>query len=257
MIRDIKEPAGLDSVKCTVKNICSEAAKYRFRHPASMIIYLNEKQGRSTVAEYITDMFFVHKVMDFSMSRSEFIELDFNGEYKQFNDCMKQVNDAADYTNDDKYSNVLVETGINNLSKHLGEQHVDDYLNHVETMSKTAVLVIFVSENPNSKESQLIDRIKEVLPFANIIKPREYSVEDYCKVIKEKLCDYGVIVPKNTPLNEVVKKSMNKDKSFNMKGACLIAEELFLGSKLVNGKLKVDVSAINSPKTDRVIGGKA
>lgn len=257
MIREIREPVGLDGIKNTVKCICENAEQYKQHHPRSMIIHLDEHQGRSTLAEYITDMFYVNNVMDFSMSRKEFIEVDFSGDFKQFGEAMKEIKDATDYVNDDAYPNILVETGINRLAQHMGEQHIDDYLKHVEKISKTALLVIFVSETPNQKEKELLTKIKTALPHAYVFATYNYSISDYCEAIKEILADDGVVLSNNELASEVISNMIKEEKVANMKDAHALAETLYFASRAKEGKLILDIKAIRKAyPSEKVKGGQ-
>ena len=154
----IERPIGLTSLCEEVDRICQKAEAYRhgarLRH---LIVQMDRGNGRTTYLEYLTEMFKKHKILDFTCSRDDYLELDLDASSPSGVAYMfSAIDEAAVY--DNEYSNV-VGIDVSDMARHLGTLQDRIFITGVKKLCKTAFVVFFIGSSPTGDEEKLIEGI--------------------------------------------------------------------------------------------------
>lgn len=162
---DITKPIGLKEACDAIEHICSMAHVYKKcgMRPNHSIVQLDSGSGRTTLLEYMTDMFKQSQVLDFSSGLDDYLEISFDGTLPQLKQAFSVIDSAAVYTN--KYSNII---GMDRASIH------SVAASGLEVFSRSKGLMEMLSEDTLSILELDVNR-----PFIiTIITPDETDVYD-------------------------------------------------------------------------------
>ena len=184
-----RTPAGLVPVCEAVQEICDSADMYHFTgfRPDPFLIRMDSGSGRSCIVRYITDKFRLHRVLDFSSSRTDCLELKLDGTLPQLHDALEEIHSAAEF--DNCYREVIA-MDITALADHPNETQTEKFLNAMETLCAQAFVIFFVRRVPSAREERLIQRLYDHVPVMRSISTDEYTygelAEITARIVEEK-----------------------------------------------------------------------
>lgn len=193
---DIVKPIGLHSICNEIERVCADAPVYAQCDvkPGPYVVHLDSGEGRTTLLEYISDMFKTYKVLPFTSGMDDYLDLSFDGSMKQLREMFQRFTDAAVYA---PYYKEVAGLDISALDAHLFESQTDEFLTKIQPLVKHAVLIFFVPKNPSKNIIQLIDKLEERIGKLTKLYAEDYTIEDYVQVIERYLCGNGIEI-KNT-----------------------------------------------------------
>ena len=245
---------GLENFKAEVAGFVKKASLYKTfnKKPPTLILHLDSKQGRTTATQYLVDNFAESGLYDFSYAREELLELDFDGSFSNVTGNIDLLEENSDFSND--YSNVCAVTGLDKLSKHMGESQVELFLEKVvRTVSKSGYLVVFASVQPKAQEIELLEKVKSELSGFIELNATPYTTWDYAQALSDYLAALGAMVAvvgeaKDMPELEV--------EGITMKRVIEIAEEYLMEAEMVDGTPIVTIEAIKEESEVKENGKK-
>ena len=96
---DITKPIGLTTPCKEIESTCSKAHMYKRcgLRPKHYIIPLDSGSGRTTLVEYMTDMYKEAGVLNFPSGLDDYIEIAFDGTLQQLKQAFSAIESAAVY----------------------------------------------------------------------------------------------------------------------------------------------------------------
>lgn len=183
---------GMNELKQAIENECSVSYKYvgtRLK-PHHKIINLDKRNGRTTALDYIVEAYNEKEMVDFSGSLDEYIELDFDGSFTNFQEQVTKIRKSCDYSNT---FNGVIAIDAAALYQHRQEAQWQNFLTLISKLAKTAILVFFIEENPSKQTKEFVSAIKKT-GIRNIdeITLSPYTVDDYFQMIVSYLHESGI-----------------------------------------------------------------
>ena len=202
----IERPIGLTSLCEEVERVCQEAEAYRhgarLRH---LIIQMDRGNGRTTFLEYLTDMFKKHKILDFTCSREDYLELELDASSpSEVTNMFSEIEDAAVYANE--YSNV-VGIDVSDMARHIGTLQYRIFIAGVKKLCKTAFVVFYISSSPTGDEKKLVEGIITAVGIDRVkrMKAEPYSGEEICELIEKMLTEHDILIRDDTRVMDALK----------------------------------------------------
>lgn len=210
----IIKPVGLTAICDTVEANCLKAEVYKRSglKPHHYIIHLDSGQGRSTVLEYIADMYKAYDILNFESGLDDYIELSFDGTYNNFRNGVEHVLDAAVYSNN--YQGI-VGISCSALAAHRQETQWTEFNTFIKELSKSANLVFFVDYESSKYDELIINEIKNNVPNIDELFETPYTYEEYAYIIEKDIEQKGIMIKDmNEFHNDVLDIVSHNDISF-------------------------------------------
>lgn len=188
----IGKPIGLHRLCSTVERICQKAEVYRRSKPPHMLVELDRGCGRTTVVQYVADMYKEYNILPFKCILDNYIEVELNGRSTQ---NIKDSFAAFAPGYDNGFSNIAG-IGITDMARYMNAPQFGDFLSLIEELCSSASVIFFVSSIPSRQEEQLIDRLYERIGKNRIerIRYEEMCQEDICQLIEHAIGEYGIVI---------------------------------------------------------------
>lgn len=188
---NIAKPIGLEAPCEEIESTCNKAHMYKFcgLRPKHLIIPLDSGSGRTTLIEYMTDMYKEAGVLDFNSGLDDYIEISFDGTLQQLKQSFVAIDSAAVYSNE--YSNIIG-MDISCISSHLGETQLIEFLKNCKRICNYACVIFFVSATPNKNEEKLLEKLCETIDNIKRISVEPYSEGDICNLIIKFIKEHGI-----------------------------------------------------------------
>ncbi len=222
---DFVKPVGLNSVCTAVENNCSKAEVFKRSalKPHHYIIHLDAGQGRTTVLEYVADMYKAYDILDFESVLDDYIELDFDGTYNNFRNAVEIVLDAAVYS--DSYQGVI---GISAsaLAAHRQETQWTEFNTFIKEISKSANLIFFVDYESSKYDELIINVIKNNISNVDELYETPYTYDEYAGIIEADIEKKGVIIKNMNEFHNTILDIVRLNNISIVRDAISIAEEI-------------------------------
>lgn len=181
---------GHEEIKKEIKAICINSKAYSIGRvrPNNFIIQLDKGNGRTTLARYITEMFYKYNIIKFS-SLDLFLEIDLDGTMNQLKESFGDIYSTSCYAN--SYEGIIL-LCIDSLSNHINEAQVDYFLKEIVKVSKTATLIFYIPENPSQNVNQLVKKIYSVLKDTILVNENIYTEVDLALITEKLINQRGV-----------------------------------------------------------------
>ena len=189
---NIFKPIGVDKLCTTVEKVCANPYPYKIADikPPHFAIGIDPGNGRTTILEYISDMYKENGVIDFTGGITDYAEITLDGSLQQLNSCMNTVKHSADYTNG--VFKGVVGIDATKISSHQNETQAKRFETFFENVADSAVVVFFTPVNMTATELRYTDKVKsmltDVIDFGNCV----YTDTDYAEIILRYLENCGV-----------------------------------------------------------------
>lgn len=219
------KPVGLTTICDSVESNCSKAEIFKRSSlkPHHCIIHLDAGQGRTTVLEYIADMYKAYDILNFESGLDDYIELDFDGTYNNFRNGVETVFDAAVYS--DHYQGVV---GVNcsALASHRQETQWTEFNTFINDLSKSANLVFFVDYESNKYDELIINTIKNNISNIDELFETPYTYDEYACIIESDIEKKGVIIKNLNAFHNIILDIVSFNNIASVKDAISIAEKI-------------------------------
>lgn len=189
---NIFKPIGVDKLCATVESVCANPYPYKITgiKPPHFAVGIDPGNGRTTILEYISDMYKENGVIDFTGGIADYAEITLDGSLQQLKLCIDTVKQSADYTNG--VFKGVVGIDATKISGHQNETQAKEFETFFENVSDFAVIVFFTPVNMTAAEQRYTDKIKsklaDVIDFGNCV----YTDTDYAEIMLRYLENCGI-----------------------------------------------------------------
>lgn len=189
---NIFKPIGMDKLCAAVEAVCANPYPYKITgiKPPHFAVGIDSGNGRTTILEYISDMYKENGVIDFTGGIADYVEITFDGTLQQLYSCIDTVKYSADYTNG--VFKGVVGIDATKISSHQNETQAKEFESFFENVADSAVIVFFMPVNMTATELRYTDKIKsklaDVIDFGNCV----YTDTDYAEIMLRYLENSGV-----------------------------------------------------------------
>lgn len=187
----IQKPIGLRSVCTEIEKVCKNAYRYKRcgLKPDHLLIPLDAGSGRTTLVEYLTDMYKENGVLSFASGLDDYIEVSFDGTLHQLKQVFSEIGSAAVYENE--YANVIG-MDITNLSLHMNETQFGEFMSNCKRICENACVLFFVRSEPTKNEERLMEKLCESIDHIKRIRVKPYTEEEICRLIEKRIGECGI-----------------------------------------------------------------
>ena len=200
----IIRPIGLKEVCTMIDKICDNAKRYRQAkiNPPGLIVYLDEGNGRQTLARYFQDKLIYNKVLDFSGIDTR-ITLDFNED----NLTPFLIHEDAGIFSE-RYCGLEVHNISDDFAEHCYELNLhNEYIRKTIDAGKTALLMIYVPAKPGKSLERLLNMLNKEMESSQIdirtVKPTNYSIMQLAAITERTILDRGVRIKEDNFVNMI------------------------------------------------------
>lgn len=157
----IKTPIGMEPLVDTVRQMCNCARQYRnFGIPLGhFALLLDEGNGRTTAASYISDAFYEAGVRNFG-GLDRLLEYRLDGSMAQLKQTLRHIRASAVYTN--AYEGVIA-WDASVLAAHPGEDQTRLFLEELPRIAAHATMIFFLPSAPSRSQLALLEKIRAQL----------------------------------------------------------------------------------------------
>ena len=224
-IINIDKPIGLIGPCKEVETMCENAKAYQ--HGAKLthlILPLDSGSGRTTFVEYLTNMFKAHRVMSFTCSRDDYMEVSIDASSPLLIErAFKSIDDNADYANE--FSGI-VGLDISDVASHLGEKQLPVFLKNCKELCEHALVVLFVHSEPTKNEEILIKKLLETIDFVKRIEVEAYTNDDICSIIIKTVLNHGIEIEHESSFRSALSKIAYEYEITGIKDAMITANAI-------------------------------
>lgn len=222
---EITKPIGLSTPCKEIESTCSNAHMYkrcglRSKH---YIIPLDSGSGRTTLIEYMTDMYKKAGVLSFSSGLDDYIEIAFDGTLQQLKQAFADIDSAAVYCNE--YCNIIG-MDISGISAHLGETQLIEFMKNCKRVCEYACVIFFVHSDPNRNEEKLMDKLCETIDNVKRLEVEPYTEEDMCALIIKSIAQHGIEIKHENIFHAVLMDMVSQFGITSVKNAISTADTL-------------------------------
>ena len=152
---EITKPIGLRTPCEEIEKACEAAHVYRRcgLRPRHFIVPLNSGNGRTTLIEYMADMYKESGVLDFISGLDDYIEITLDGSLQQLKQAFAEIDAAAVYTNE--YCNII---GMD-ISYYLEKSKHDELRNFIRRLEAYQDSYVFVFRIPFMEKKAMDETI--------------------------------------------------------------------------------------------------
>lgn len=228
---------GLRTLKETIAADCCTITNHnKFKKPQSFIVKLDSGNGRSRVIEYAVSEYRETGVLDFSSSRSECLDLCFDGSYYRFKLGQEIVERAAEYKN--CYEGVIGISGV--PLRNMNEETKAELKEWLTEITAHAAVFFFVSTDTDEEEEAYVEIIKTIPCEIVLIEPETYTKKDYSEAVVNEMYERGFEITNKSYAVDVFTEIFRKVNISTMKEACTFSNMLFRFINIENNEFSID-----------------
>lgn len=236
---NIVKPIGMKTLCEEVEKICKNPMPYKIAEvkPPHLVIGLDKGNGRTTLLEYISDMFRNSGVIEHTGGIDDFLEISLDGSLPQLNASIVEIHDAGFYNNG-KFSGVIG-LDVSKISTHQNEIQATIVEKLIDEIKEYAVVVLFHPSNMTTTEDRYLTKIKDKFPDRIDIGVCTYTDESYGNIILKYFCNSGVTVDDSEKTSSVFFDTVKSVNISNIKEAIAVAKDLIIEADYSNGKATI------------------
>lgn len=188
---NIEKPVGLHEVCEAVENVIKNAQVYKKcgLKPNHLLVNLDSGSGRTTLVEYIKNMFKATNVLGFKSGIDDYIEFEFDGTLQQMRTVFSEIDSAAVYANEFKD---LIAIGISEVANHLNEVQYTEFIAKMKSVCEQALVIFFVHSTPSKNEERLIEKITNNIKNVEKVYVSKYTSEELACITEKAINEHGV-----------------------------------------------------------------
>ncbi len=185
----IRKPIGMTEIVKVIENTCSK--KYIAAEPKHYIVNLGKGEGRTTLAEYMSDMYKENEVIEFSGGVDRYLEIVLDGSLASIYSAKREIENAATWANE--YSGLI----FADISK-VADFAVTTYKEYTEfipifkKVCESATVVFFINSRPTAGENKLLYDICKNIPNVSPVFLKGYTKKDLIGIIKKRVEEKGI-----------------------------------------------------------------
>ncbi|WP_434309856.1 hypothetical protein [Hominifimenecus sp. rT4P-3] len=221
----IQKPIGLGPVCTEIEKVCKNAYRYKRcgLKPDHLLIPLDAGEGRTTLVEYLTDMYKEHGVLSFASGLDDYIEISFDGTLHQLKQAFSAIDSAAVYENE--YANVIG-MDITNLSLHMNETQFGEFMSNCKRICENACVLFFVHSEPTKNEERLMEKLCETIDHIKWIRVKPYTEEEICRLMEKRMEECGIELENHAAVHAVFLEMARRFPIATVSDALAVADEL-------------------------------
>lgn len=217
---------GMPEIKAVAETISTRANEYEIglKKKPTYIVLLDKGQGRTTVLEYIADIY----KTTFPSGLDPYVEFEIEATMSAVEELDIQLSDAAVFK---PYYEEVCGVDICKFAKHLNETQTQRIIDLLKKVSEHCIMLFFFPQKPNKSEQKLIDTLCKSINISNTIAVTPYTIEDCAEIVikhyKEVYADFiGVDF-----------SAFKRQLSANMKNVSSLSEAFKIGESFFDKNL--------------------
>lgn len=169
---------GMPEIKAVAETISTHAKEYEIglKKKPTYIVLLDKGQGRTTVLEYIADIY----ETTFPSGLDPYVEFEIEATMSAVEEIGVRLSDSAIYK---PYYEEVCGVDICKFAHHLNELQTDLVIKLLKEASEHCFMLFFFPQEPNKSEQRLIDRLCDALDISSTIEATPYSAKDYAEIV--------------------------------------------------------------------------
>ena len=173
----------MDDLCAKVEEICANPLPYNKIagvKASHFAVNLDPRNGRTTLLEYISDMYKQSDIIAFTGGVDDYLEITLDGSLQQLKAAIREVKDAAFYTNG-KYTGVV---GIDPvaIASHQNETQYGELMSFIDELNESSVVVLFSPTKMTPTEEKFIAKVKSKLEGVVDFGQITYSDKNYVDI---------------------------------------------------------------------------
>jgi len=242
---EITRPIGLKTPCAEIERVCKAAHVYRKcgLRPGHFVVPLDAGNGRTTLLEYMADMYKEAGVLDFISGPDDYIEITLDGSRQQLRQAFVEIDAAAVYTNE--YCNIIG-MDISGMAGHAGETQFAEFLRYARRTCEHACVVFYVGSVPTRNEERMLEKLCETVENIKRLDANPYTQEEICSLILKFLEDHGIEIRDEARFRSMLPAVVASLELSDVKEAAAAVEEMIFSADFSGFKPAVDVSCLMS-----------
>ncbi len=242
---NILKPIGVDELCATVETICANPYPYKITgvKPPHFAISIDSGNGRTTILEYISDMYKENGVIDFTGGIVDYAEIKLDGTLQQLYSCINAVKHSADYNNG--VFKGVVGIDATKISGHQNETQAKEFETFFENIADSAVIVFFTPVNMTAAELRYTDKIKskldDVIDFGSCV----YSDTNYSEIVLRYFEDCGIDFVRSESAIDTLVSAVNTLRVASVPKAIKFAKSLIIKADYYDNILSISDKQIS------------
>ena len=253
-LNDILCPVGMEAVEMILQNEKYKLQNMKFCEVKTphFLVYLDQQNGRTTLSEYITEVYVKEKFRLFS-KRDTLLEYELDGSVRQLNEIYADLKYRySGYMN--KYNGVVAISLEGLLRKNPREAEIPLFIKLMKEMKDDVTFVFFAPQN-NTKSAELFSKIEKELVFVEKFTLSSYTVSQLSEIVKRVIEDKSVeIVGLETKY--VIENLIMEEGITTAKAASFLGERLVKYANVRNRDVYLELNDNTLKKGLYKIGGK-
>lgn len=226
-MNQIHAPIGMEPLVDVVQQCCFRAQQYHRigTQPGHFILTLNEGNGRTTAANYLSRAFAQAGVRSFG-GLDQMLEYQLDGSMEQLCQTLRSIRASAVYTNE--YEGVIA-WDVTVLAAHLGEEQTRLFFRELPDIAEHATLLFFLPAAPNRSQLLLMEKISTLLGPDQMhwVRIPPYSQKTLADITRQALTEQLNIRLENTPeMDAILQKLVYQTGTRNAHQAARLARTL-------------------------------
>lgn len=190
----ITRPIGLESPCTEIESVCGNAHLYSRcgKNPMHYIVPLDSGAGRTTLVEFLTDMYKAYGILGFTSGLDDYIEVTLDGSStNKIVQGFATFKEAAIY--DNSYRNVAAVV-ISDVAKYINGPQLQEFLKECKALCDTACVIFFVNSEMSANEEKLVEKLIQHIGKSKIkrIDVEPYTVDDLCALAEKAVTERGI-----------------------------------------------------------------
>ncbi len=185
----IKKPTGLTAFVKIIDSTCSK--KYIPVAPKHYILNLDKGEGRTTLAEYMSDMYMENGIIPFTGGVDNYLEFCLDGSLASIYSVKNSISNAATWANE--YTGIVF-ADVSKVSAFVGTTYKEytEFISVFKNICENATVVFFINSRPTAAENKLVYEICKNIPDVSPVFLKGYSKKDLAEIVKKRIEEKGI-----------------------------------------------------------------
>lgn len=236
---NIVKPIGMEALCSKVGEVCANPYPYKFAgmKPPHFAVGLDKGNGRTTLLEYVSDMYRASGVIEFTGGVDDFLEVTFDGSLTQLKAETERVKDSGFYNNG-KFKGVISVDAVE-ISKHQNETQAVEAERFIESINDYAAVILFYPTDMTLSEERYMSKLKGKLDNVIDFGGMTYTDKECADIVLRHITELGVNFELSDDGLTLLLKSVKELNVDTVESAVKFADGLILRADYLNGRLTV------------------